>query len=89
MIQPAVVATSPNKPNIKYSVKLKVVSLEGTLAPLVEELHQERKKMNESTVIFCCSYDWCLRMYMFMVDKQGTEMTEHIGISRNLHQLCY
>ena len=85
MIQPAVVATSPNKPNIKYSAKFKEMSLEETFAPLVEKLHQERKRMNR-TVIFCRTYYQCSRIYMFIVDKLGTEMTEPVSISRDLPQ---
>ena len=85
MIRPAVVAASPNKPNIKYSAKFKKMSLEETFAPLAERLRQERKKMNR-TVIFCRTYDQCSRIYMFMADKLGTEMTDPIGISRDLPQ---
>ena len=38
------------------------------------------------TVIFCRTYDQCSRIYMYMAEKLGTEMTEPVGISRDLPQ---
>ena len=61
------------------------MSIEETFVPLVDKLRQERKRMNQ-TVIFCRIYDQCSRIYMFMVDKLGTEMTEPVAISRDLPQ---
>ena len=48
-------------------------------------MRQERKGM-EQTLIFCRAYDQCSRIYMFMADRLGKEMTEPVGISRNLPQ---
>ena len=40
LVKPAIVAISPNKPNIKYAVKANPGTLEETFANLVEELQQ-------------------------------------------------
>ena len=51
MIEPAVVATSPNKPNIKYSVKFKKMSLEETFAPLVERLSGKEEDESNCNIL--------------------------------------
>ena len=82
-IQPKIVSVSPNKPNIKYSVLMNTHSLEETFAPLIEEIRQKRKSMDR-TIIFCRTYDQCARIYMFIVDRLGKEVTEPIGICPDL-----
>ena len=85
LVSPAIVATSPNKPNIKYSVQANPGTLEETFASLVEGLRQQRTSMGR-TVIFCHTYDQCSRIYMYLVNRLGKEMTEPIGVWRDLPQ---
>ena len=51
MLNPVVVAESPNKPNIKYVVINKPGTLEETFAPLVEEVRRNRNT-TEKTIVF-------------------------------------
>ena len=85
MVHPEVVSISPNKPNIKYYVKMNVHTLEETFAPLVEELRQKRRRMDR-TIVFCRTYDQCARIYMFMASRLGREMMEPIGLWQDLSQ---
>lgn len=86
MVSPKVVSVSPNKPNIKYVVKSNSnSSLEETFAPLVEEFRQKRKGMDR-TIIFCRTYDQCSRIYMFLAHRLGKEMTDPVGVCRDLPQ---
>ena len=86
MVSPVVVSVSPNKPNIKYVVKSNAnSSLEETFAPLVEEFRQKRKGMDR-TIIFCRTYDQCSRIYMFLAHRLGREMTDPVGVCRDLPQ---
>ena len=85
MVHPKVVSVSPNKPNIKYSVLVNAHSLEETFAPLVEEIRAKRMAMDR-TIVFCRTYDQCARIYMFMVNRLGKEVTEPIGVCLDLPQ---
>lgn len=86
MVSPVIVSVSPNKPNIKYIVKSNVnCSIEEAFAPLVEEFRQKRKGMDR-TIIFCRTYDQCSRIYIFLAHRLGREMTDPVGVCRDLPQ---
>ena len=78
MLDSVVVAESPNKPNIKYSVQHNPGTLEETFAPLVEKIRSHRQSLPRS-IIFCRSYDSCSSIYLFMKSRLGREMTEPMG----------
>ena len=78
MINPVVLADSPNKPNIKYSVVRNPGTLEETFESLIEEVRKNRL-LTERTIIFCRTYDSCARIYMFMKYQLRHESTEPIG----------
>ena len=78
MINPVVIADSPNKPNIKYSVVRNPGTLEETFESLIEEVRKNRQ-LTERTIIFCRTYDSCARIYMFMKYQLRHESTEPIG----------
>ena len=83
MIHPKIVSISPNKPNIKYNVQVNMQSLEETFSPLVEEIRQKRTA-TARTIVFCRTYDQCARIYMFMVNRIGKEITEPIGVCQDI-----
>ena len=83
MVRPVVVAVTPNKPNIKYIVKGNQGSVEENFAGLVEELRNKRTGM-ERTIIFCRTYDQCTHIYMYLAHRMGQELTQPVGISRDL-----
>lgn len=47
MMKPVVVAESPNKTNIKYSVLPKLSTIEETFAPLLEEVRRARVNVDK------------------------------------------
>ena len=78
MIDPVIIAESPNKPNIKYSLKRDPGTLEEAFAPLVEEVRRCRQTCDK-TIIFCRTYDHCAHIYLFMKSRLSKEFTEPIG----------
>ena len=56
MMKPIVVAESPNKTDIKYSVLPKLSTIEETFAPLMEEVWRARVNVDK-TITFCLTYD--------------------------------
>ena len=56
MVQPKIVALSPNRVNIHYSVHKKGATIEETFSELVNEL-REKRLQTPRTVIFCRSYE--------------------------------
>lgn len=78
MINAAIVAMSPNKPNVKYCVVQKPVTLEETFAPLVEEIKQHRMN-TDRTIIFCRTHDNCSMIYLFIKSRLKQQFTHPIG----------
>lgn len=74
-----VVAESPNKSNIKYSVLPKSSTFEETFAPLMEEVRRERINVDK-TIIFCRTYDNVTRIYRFLKSRLGKGRTEPPGL---------
>ena len=58
---PLIMAVSPNRPNIKLSIKPSQ-PLEEFAMDVAEEL-KIKKKDNLKTIIFCNCYNDCLRIY--------------------------
>ncbi len=64
MVRPLIITESPNRPNIKYMVRIPT-NLEETLAPLEEEVKRRRMNMDK-VIVFCCTYDDCAHICMFL-----------------------
>lgn len=77
MIKPIIIAQSPNRANIKYSVRV-VKDLEETFAPLVEEVKQLRTNIDK-IIIFCRTHDDCSHMYLFITSRLGKECFQPVG----------
>ena len=78
MVNPAVVAESPNKENIKYIVHYNPGTVEETFVPLVEELLRCRST-TDRVIVFCRTYDSCADIYLYLRSRLGREFTEPIG----------
>lgn len=79
MIQPAVIAVSPNKENIKYIVRENQTTVEETFEWLVEDLKTKRA-LTDRTIVFCRTYDQCSYIYKYLVTCLGREATEPVGV---------
>ena len=79
MMKPVVVAESPKKTNIKYSVLPKLSTIEETFAPLMEEVQRARVNVDK-TIIFCRTYDNVTRIYRFFKSRLGKGKTEPPGL---------
>ena len=64
MIDPTVIALSPNRMNLRYSVYNVSADIEERFLWLVEELRSEQVKMAK-TLVFCKSIASCSRLYVF------------------------
>ena len=71
------VCESPNRPNIKYSIRT-VSNVEETFAPLVEEVRRKRTTMDK-IIVFCRTYDECSHIYMFLRHRLQSEAVQPIG----------
>ena len=78
MINPVIVAESPNKLNIKYILKRDLGTLEETFAPLVEEIRRCRQT-TDKTIVLCRTYDNCARIYLYMKSRLNKQYTEPVG----------
>ena len=78
----SIVAVSPNKPNVKYTVIQKPGPLEEVFAPLVEKLKLKRTN-TERTIIFCRTHDnttgGCSEVYLYIRSRLQEEFTDPIG----------
>ena len=65
-----------------------IYSKSGTLdeefAPLVEELMRFRLSMGQIN-FFCCTYDSCGMLYLFMKNRLGQEFTDPTGSPDRAH----
>ena len=73
-----IIAESPDKPNMKYSVIRNPGPIEEIFSPLIEEVKMKRH-LTDRTIIFCRTYDSCARIYIYMKYRLGTESTEPVG----------
>lgn len=81
MKSPVLVAQSPNKPNIRYSVVHKPETMEEVFAPMVEELRKKRGTM-ERTIVFGQTYDECTSLYLFFRYRLSSELSEPPGLQQ-------
>lgn len=77
MVHPDIVSKSPNRANIKYIVNIPS-TIEEMFAPVIEEIRRCRLYFDKS-IIFCCTYDDCSRIYMFIRSRLGSEEVEPIS----------
>ena len=77
MVCPYIVTESPNRPNIKYSVKAPT-NIEEKFAPLVEEIRRMHIAMDRS-IIFFRTHDDCSHIYMHFRSCLGAEGVDPIG----------
>ena len=78
MTEPSIVAVTPNRSNICYSVEKKEGDTEQTFTVLVDEIREKRLAMSR-VVIFCRSYEDVGHIYSFMKSSLGKEAVEPIG----------
>ena len=74
MKHPVVVAVSPSKPNILYTIKHSD-DFQQAFAPLVEGLKKERSNFPR-TIIYCQKLSDCGRLYMHFRKFLGDSFTE-------------
>lgn len=78
MTKPHIIAMSPNKNNINYSVATKSSSIEETFAPLAEEIRRLRVNVDK-TIIFSCTYESVTSIYRYFKSRLGKGKTEPPG----------
>jgi ATP-dependent DNA helicase RecQ len=84
MVQPGIVALSPNRVNIYYSVHKREATIEDTFSVLVDEL-REKRLQTPRTVIFCRSYEDVGYIYSFITRSLGAKCVEPIGAPNIAH----
>lgn len=77
LIDPVVVAVSPNRPNIFLSV-VPAMKLESLVENICNALKRERVNYPK-TVVFCRSYQDCINLYAAIIKHLGEEKTEPPG----------
>ncbi len=78
-----VVSQSPNKSNIKYSVRMKGETVADILAPLGEVIKMKRKTMPR-VIIFAKTYEACGDICIYLCNYLGNELTEPIDAPNDL-----
>ena len=76
MKKPVVIAVSPNKENIIYSVG-KFTRVPETFRPLLDRIRLDRTKAPR-TIIYCQSYNMCGELYLYFSKSLGHELTEPV-----------
>lgn len=78
MSEPSVVAVTPNRSNIYYSVEKREGDIEQTFTALVNEIREKRLGVPR-VIIFCRSYEDVGHIYSFMKSSLGKEAVEPVG----------
>ena len=73
--QAIVVAVSPDKSNIRYSVS-PFTTLKATFRSVVTELRENKVSMDR-TIIFCRTLDDCASLYLFFKKQLGKDFLHH------------
>ena len=81
MKQPKIVSSSPNRPNIKYSV-CNGGEMEDSFSTLIEDIQRNRTS-TDKTIIFCRTYESCGMLYMLLKNSLGRNFTEPVGAPDN------
>ena len=79
MVDPCIVAASPNKPNITFWVAEKPATMEDTFMPLIERVRTERMSLPR-VIIYCRSHNDCATLYGLFRDNLGRDFTEPAGL---------
>jgi ATP-dependent DNA helicase RecQ len=77
MKKPDIVSVVPNRPNVTYWVREKK-SIEDVFSPVVQQLLEKQKTMAKM-IVFCRTYDDCVRLYRFFQHSLGKNFTFPIG----------
>ena len=77
LVNPVVVAVSPDKSNISYALRQKV-NIEVVFAPLVVKLSTLRDKLPR-VIIFCRRCEECAQLYRFFLSSMKEKFTEPAG----------
>ena len=83
--QAVVIAVSPNKSNIRYSVS-PFTTLEATFISVVTELRENKVSMDR-TIIFCRTLDDCASLYLFFKKQLGKDFLRPTD-APDLSQYC-
>lgn len=76
-IDPIVVTTSPDKPNIIFTVSY-CTTLEEAFIPLMEQLEAKRTRMDRA-LIYCQRQDECAQLYLLFCLRLGENVREPPG----------
>ena len=79
MVDPCIVAASPNKPNITFWVAEKPATMEDTFMPLIERVRTERMSLPR-VIIYCRSHNDCATLYGLFRENLGRDFTEPAGL---------
>ena len=74
MMRPVVVALSPSKKNLSYSVGT-FTTFSETLKPLLDRLKKERGGCPR-TIVYCQSFNTCADIYIYLARGLGFQLTE-------------
>ncbi|KAL5506856.1 hypothetical protein EMCRGX_G008606 [Ephydatia muelleri] len=77
LIDTVIVSSSPDKPNISYSVRVKA-SIEDVFTPLVDKLRAVRCRLPR-VKIYCRRCEECAELYHFFHSSLKQEFTEPVG----------
>ena len=77
LIDTVIVSSSPDKPNISYSVRVKA-SIEDVFTPLVDKLRAVRCRLPR-VIIYCRRCEECAELYHFFHSSLKQEFTEPVG----------
>ena len=74
MVRPVVVALSPCKKNLCYSV-VAFTTVSETFKPLLDRLKKDRKTCPR-TIVYCQSFNTCADIYIYLAHGLGFQLTE-------------
>ena len=77
LIDTVIVSSSPDKPNISYSVRVKA-SIEDVFTPLVDKLRTVRCRLPR-VIIYCRRCEECAELYHVFHSSLKQEFTEPVG----------
>ena len=77
LIDTVIVSSSPDKPNISYSVRVKA-SIEDVFTPQVDKLRAVRCRLPR-VIIYCRRCEECAELYHFFHSSLKQEFTEPVG----------
>ena len=86
---PFVIAISPDRPNICYSVvRIHVRDVSLPFKWLLVELQKERKSLAK-TIVFCRSIAACVKLYKHFLTSLRSDSYEPKGVSPSIHNRLF